>query len=233
MTQIATDRARRTTAALAALTFLAVGACGSRPVTEETSYSIDQPLSALVVDARAASIAIVVGDGPVTVTEQQHGSRGRPTTTHQVEGQTLRLTESGCGDDELRSCVGYRIRMPEAMSADITASAGAVEINGMAGDIRITTAAGSVEGRGLTSADVKIKTEAGALSLEFAEPPTLVRATTSLGAVELRLPGTTAYAVDASSELGQRTVTVDQDPASAHRIEVRTEVGAVNVAPLP
>ncbi len=224
---------RRTTAALAALALLSLAACGSRPVTEEVSYSIDQPLTALVVDARAASVTIVVGDGPITVTERHHGSGGRSTTTHEVEGQTLRLTESGCGDDELRSCVGYRIRMPEAMSADITASAGAVEIDGMAGDIRITTAAGSVEGRGLTSADVEIKTDAGALALEFVDAPTLVRATTSLGAVELRLPGTTAYAVDASSRLGERSVTVDQDPASAHRIEVRTELGAVTVSPLP
>ena len=36
----------------------------------------------------------------------------------------LRLTESGCGDDELRCDVDYRIRMPMAMSAEITAQAG-------------------------------------------------------------------------------------------------------------
>jgi DUF4097 and DUF4098 domain-containing protein YvlB len=224
---------RRTAAALTAILVLPLAACSVGLRTEDVSYSIDQPLTALVVEARAASVAIDVGDGPVTVTEQHHRSRGTSTTAHRVEGRTLRLTESGCGDDELRSCVGYRIRMPQAMSADISASAGAVEVDGLSGNLTIATAAGSVEGRGLTSAEVTVETEAGALSLEFAKAPTLVRATTSLGAVELRLPGTTAYDVEASSELGERSVTVDQDPESEHRVEVRTEVGTVKVAPLP
>ena len=224
---------RRTAAALAALTLLPLAACSVGLGTEEVNYSIDQPVTALVVDARAASVAIVVGEGPVTVTEQHHRSRGRSTTAHQVEGQTLRLTESGCGDNELRSCVGYQIRMPQAVSAEISAQAGAVEVNGLSGNLRITTEAGSVAGRSLSSAEVTVETHAGALTLEFAAPPTLVQATTSLGAVDLRLPGSTAYDVEASSQLGERTVTVDQDPASAHRIKVRTEVGAVKVAPLP
>ena len=81
--------------------------------------------------------------------------------------------------------------------------------------------------------EVTVETEAGALTLEFAKAPTLVRATTSLGAVDLRLPGTTAYDVKASSEVGERSVTVDQDPTCGHRIEVRTEVGTVKVTPLP
>lgn len=119
------------------------------------------------------------------------------------------------------------------MAVDVSASAGAVELEGLSGDIRITTAAGSVEGRDLSSLEVDVETEAGALSLEFAQPPALVRATTSLGAVELRLPDTTAYAVDATSNVGGRVVTVDEDPRSADRIEVRTQVGAVSVAPLP
>jgi hypothetical protein len=78
-----------------------------------------------------------------------------------------------------------------------------------------------------------IKTEAGAASLEFAKAPTLVRTTTSLGAVELRVPGSTAYAVDVHTGAGTSSVKVDQDPSSTHRIEVRTEVGAVKIEPLP
>ena len=42
----------------------------------------------------------------------------------------------------------------------------------------------------------------------------------------------TAYDVEASSKLGGRSVTVDQNPESVHRIVVRTELGAVTVAPL-
>ena len=78
-----------------------------------------------------------------------------------------------------------------------------------------------------------IKTEAGAASLEFAEAPTLVQTTTSMGAVEVRVPGTTAYAVDVKTSVGGSSVGVDQDPASAHRIEVHTDLGAVKIERLP
>ena len=69
--------------------------------------------------------------------------------------------------------------------------------------------------------------------LEFAKAPTLVRTTTGVGAVELRVPGSTAYAVDVHTGAGASSVKVDQDPSSTHRIEVRTEVGAVKIEPLP
>ena len=224
----------QTAAALTAITLLPLAACsGGFTTPDELSYQIDQPLTALVIDARAASVAIAVGDGPVTVTEEHRYSSGKPTTAHQVTGQTLQLSESGCGDDDARCDVGYTIRMPKALSADITAQAGAVKLDGLAGDVHVTTQAGAVEGLALTSGEVIVKTEAGAASLEFAEAPTLVRTTTSVGAVELRVPGTTAYAVDVKTSAGTSSVGVENDPASTHRIEVHTDVGAVKIERLP
>lgn len=225
---------KRTTAAILAAVALPLAACVDvSTTTAELNYRIDEPVSALVVDARAAGVAIETGDGPVTVTEEHRYSRSKPTTTHAVDGRTLRLTESGCGDDELRCDVYYRIRMPMATSAEITAQAGAVTVDGLGGNLRVTTQAGAVEGRALTSAEVTIETKAGAASLEFAEAPTSVRARTSAGAVELRVPGTTAYAVDVRTSVGATVVDVEEDPASKHRIEVSTEVGAVKIQRSP
>ena len=225
---------RRTAAAWAAIALVPLAACTAMPATtEKLDYQIDQAVTALVIDARAASVDIVAGDGPVTVTEEHRYSRTKPTTAHAVEGQTLRLTESGCGDDELRCDVDYRIRMPKAMSAEITAQAGRVKVDGLGGDLRVATQAGAVEGRALRSANATIETAAGAASLEFAAAPTLVRARTSAGAVELRVPGTVAYAVDVRTSVGAAVVDVDKNPASKHRIEVQTDVGAVKIERLP
>lgn len=222
---------RRMAAAMTALALLPLTACSDGlATTDQLSYQIDQSLSALVIDARAGNIAIEVGDGPITVTEEHSYSGSRPATAHQVEGQTLRLTESGCRDDGGRCDVGYRIRLPKAMSAQINARAGAVMVNGLAGDLHVATLAGSVEGRGLSSAEVSVTTEAGETNLAFAKAPALVRATTRLGAVELRLPGNAAYAVDVQTTVGDSSVDVDQNPASAHRIEVRSRVGSVKIA---
>ena len=158
----------RTAAALTAVALLPLTACFAGPATTaELSYQIDQSVTALVIGARAASVAIAVGDGPVTVTEEHRYSSGKPNTAHQVEGHTLRLTESGCGDDDddARCDVGYTIRVPKAMSVEITAQAGAVKLDGLAGNLRVTTEAGAVEGHGLTSDQVIIHTEAGVLLL--------------------------------------------------------------------
>jgi hypothetical protein len=225
---------RRTAAALTAIALLPLAACtGGSTTTDEVSYRIDQSVTALVIGARAAAVDIVTGDGPVTVTEKHRYSKGKPTTAHQVDGRTLRLTESGCGDDDARCDIQYRIQVPSSMSADITAQAGAVKVAGLAGSLHVTTEAGAVEGRALTSDEVTVKTEAGATSLEFTEAPALISTTTSVGAVNLRVPGGTAYAVDVRTSVGAGSVSVDKDPASAHRIQVQTDVGAVKIEPLP
>jgi hypothetical protein len=224
----------RIAAAATAVALLPLTACfGGPATTDKLSYQVDQSLTALVIGARAASVAIVVGDGPVSVTEEHRYSSGKPNTAHHVEGQTLRLTESGCGDDDARCDVGYTIRMPESISVDITAQAGAVKLDGLAGNLRVTTEAGAVEGRGLSSDQVVIQTDAGAADLEFVEPPTLSRTTTNLGAVKLRLPGTAAYAVDVRTKVGASSVEVDRDPASRHQITVHTDVGGVQIERLP
>jgi hypothetical protein len=212
---------------------LSLAACTGGSTTDDLDYRLDQPVTALVIGARAANVDISTGDGPVTVTEEHHYSHGKPATEHRVDGTTLRLTESGCGDDDVRCDIRYRIRMPASVSVDITAQAGAIKLGGVAGTIHVTTEAGAVEGRALTSGEVTVRTEAGATSLEFAEAPTLVSTTTVMGAVDLRVPRTTAYAVDVRTSVGASSVNVDKDPSSAHRIQVRTELGAVSIEPLP
>lgn len=220
----------RTAVALSAMALVPLGACSGGPTTtEELRYQIDEPVTALVVEARAAAVAITVGDGPVTVTEEHRYSSDEPITAHHVQEETLRLTESGCSDDNAQCEVRYTIRMPESMSVDITAQAGAVKVDGLAGKLTVTTQAGAVEGRGLASDEVSVKTQAGAASLVFTQPPDMVQTTTGLGAVDLRLPGTTSYAVDIRADVGANSVDVDQDPASAHRITVRTDVGKVQI----
>lgn len=226
---------RRTALTLTAIaSLLPLAACtGGSTTTDVVDYRIDESVTALVIVARAAKVDITTGDGPVTVTEEHRWSQGRPSTAHRVEGATLRLTESGCGDDDARCDVRYRIRVPAAMSLDVTAQAGAIQVDGLAGAVHVATEAGAVEARGLTGDEVVVTTEAGATSLEFAEAPMLVSTTTSMGAVDLRVPSSTAYAVDVSTSVGPSSVHVDEDPSSAHRIEVRTDVGAVSIGPLP
>ena len=218
---------------LAALTLLPMAACGGGTTTDEVSYTIDQSVTALVVDARAASVAIDAGDGPVTVTEKHRYSDAKPATARRVDGGTLQLTESGCGKDNVRCETEFRVRIPSATTAQITAHAGAVKVHGLAGDVHVTTEAGAVEGTGLSGDTVVVKTQAGATSLEFTEAPSTLQATTEVGAVEVHVPGAAAYAVEVDTDVGKSTVTVRKDPASPHRIRISTQVGAVSIEAQP
>ena len=86
---------------LTGLALIPLAACSDgRPVAEttETSYQIAQPVTTLIIDARTAVVTIEAGAGPITVKEIQRWSHRTPTTSHRVDGNTLRLTESGCGD---------------------------------------------------------------------------------------------------------------------------------------
>jgi len=196
---------------------------------DRQSYQITDRIDALVVDARAAAVTLEVGDGPVTVEEIYHSGSDRPTTSHRVDGSTLHLTETGCRDNSVRCGVEFRVRLPAAATADITSQAGAVQVAGLTGNLTVTTQAGAVQGSGLGGDQVRVSTKAGATTLAFTRAPSTVSASTEVGAIEVRVPSGTTYAVDVQSTVGPSDVSVQRDPASPHKIEVRTSVGAVRV----
>jgi hypothetical protein len=229
----------RTVAAAAALAMALVAPAGcaeantrtgGSTTTDQQSYEITEPVDALVVDARAATVIVEGGDGPLTVDETYHFSDDKPATSHRVDGSTLHLTDSGCRNDDVRCDVEFRVHLPAAARTQITSQAGAVRLTGLTGDVAVSTRAGAVEGRGLGGDEVSVETQAGAARLEFAQAPSTVRASTEVGAVEVRVPGDTSYAVDVQTTVGRSDVSVQRDPSSAHRIQIRTSVGAVKVA---
>jgi Putative adhesin len=229
----------RTVAAAAALAMALVAPAGcaeadtrtgGSTTTDQQSYEITEPVDALVVDARAATVIVEGGDGPLTVDETYHFSDDKPATSHRVDGSTLHLTDSGCRNDDVRCDVEFRVHLPAAARTEITSQAGAVRLTGLTGDVAVSTRAGAVEGRGLGGDEVSVETQAGAARLEFARPPSTVRASTEVGAVEVRVPGDTTYAVDVQTTVGRSDISVQRDPSSAHRIQIRTSVGAVKVA---
>jgi hypothetical protein len=218
------------TAGIALVTVAACGGTSGGTITGEESYEITESIDALVVDARAAAVTIETGDGPVTVTEIYRYEDDKPATSHRVDGSTLRLTDTGCRNDEVLCGVEFRVHMPAESSARIDAQAGAVRVTGLAGDVTATTQAGAFEGEALTGDQVSVTTQAGAATLAFSQAPVSVRATTQVGAIEVKVPAGTAYAVDARTNVGGAEVSVQQDQASAHKIQVSAELGSVNVS---
>jgi DUF4097 and DUF4098 domain-containing protein YvlB len=209
---------------------LTFGSCSSaNGKTDEQSYDVAEQVESLIIDARAAAVKVEAGDGAIKVTETYHYSEDKPRTSHEVSGTALRLTESGCATDELRCNVEFKIRVPAATAVQITTRAGAISLADLTGDVTVVTDAGAVEGKGIGADSVSVKTQAGATSLQFAEPPASVEASTELGAIAVKLPSGTSYAVDVSTTAGGSDIKVQQDPASPHRLSLRTNLGAIKV----
>ena len=81
----------RTVVALAALALVPLATACSSPGgtaanTQEQSYEVTEPITALVIDAQAARVIVEAGAGPVTVTEIHRYDDARPTTTEQLVG---------------------------------------------------------------------------------------------------------------------------------------------------
>jgi hypothetical protein len=93
--------------------------------------------------------------------------------------------------------------------------------------------AGLINATGLTSASVSLATRVGAISATFTAAPTAVRASANVGAIRVRVPGTTSYKIVADARVGKTTVSARQSASSGHTITATTDVGAIFVAPSP
>jgi hypothetical protein len=224
-------RALPTVAALA--TALALAGCNAaRKVNEaKQSYQFSEPIVTLKVDARAAQVSITTGDGPTTVTETVRFTGDKPATAHELAGQTLRLTQSGCPAANLTCNVDYQIRVPRLAAAQVTTQSGSVAVHGLAGALDVTSDAASVTGDGLSSSRTTVATKAGFVKLTYQSAPAESTVSTDAGAVELKVPGGPSYAVKITKRLGVDNVTVPQNANSPRKINIRTNVGAVTVSP--
>lgn len=115
---------------------------------------------------------------------------------------------------------------------DARTTNGLVDVAGAQGDLDLHSTNGAVRLTGATSSNVRVETTNGALDLRFTGPPRSLQARSTNGAISVAVPGTTAYAVSATTTNGGVDTTgIRTDPASGNRIVLRTTNGPVQVVP--
>jgi hypothetical protein len=195
-------------------------------------YQISAPVSTAVIISHVGNITVTGGSGPgVSVTQHVYYSRTPPATTRTVSGNTLTVTyhchaQVVCG-------VAYTLAVPRSVAVRATAGAGAVRLTGLAGSLTATADAGNITATGLASASVSLTTRVGGVSAGFTAAPATVQATTNVGAITVRVPGTVSYKVTADTRVGKTTISVPQSASSGHAITATTDVGVIVVAPSP
>jgi hypothetical protein len=235
------------TGAVAALTlsgcYVDVGALEHRTL----SYSVSAPVHALVLNARLGNIDVTGGEqSHVSVTERLSFRGPVPQITHRVSGGTLTLAGNCPGSQTCR--LDYDIHVPSAIPVKISADAGAIQLNGLAGQvtahtnagdislsalsgaIEVTDHAGSIRGQ-VSSAHAALSSTVGGIDVSFFTAPAALTARTTVGSVTLHVPGDVSYAIDAHSSVGSTRISVRAASASPHSITARTGTGSVTIEP--
>ncbi len=217
-----------------------------------TSTATFDGITSVQLDTTFESVDVLGTDGASTVDVERRWtwSTKEPTIRTRQVGDRL-VVSSDCTWSPGMPCSGrVRLTVPVDVAVlggssdghllisgltgavDVHQSDGAIELRDVTGPLRLSTSDGSVRATGLTSERVTADTSDGSVRLEFAEPPTSVRVSSSDGSVEVAVPGDgTAYAVAVTVSDGSRQVDVPTDPASSHRIVVHTSDGSVRVVP--
>lgn len=199
---------------------------------EQNAYTISDPVTQLHLTGKAGSVSVVAGDGPISVTEKLRWTDSKPSTSHNVAGGTLTLTNDGCSQERSvngRCEVAWEIRAPAGTNLDLTSKAGGIKLTGTAGTVVAKTSAGGVDAKDLTSKSVTAQSRAGGVELRFTQPPDLVDASTNAGGVEIEVPAGTGYAVQADSNTGHPEIDVQQDGNSPHKIKASTNAGSIEI----
>src|SRR5689334_4211840 len=194
-----------------------------------TVYRISSPVSTVVVISHVGNITVTGGSGSSTsVTEQATYSKTPPRTTRTISGKTLTVTYD-C-PSQLVCAVAYAVKVPRGVTVQAQASAGAVTLTGLAGNVTATAKIGIIYATGLSGAAVSLTAYGGGISASFTSAPATLRAIARVGSVDLRVPGTVSYKVSADAHVGHAEVGVRQSSSSGHVITATTDVGSIKVS---
>jgi hypothetical protein len=206
-----------------------------RPVqgVSQTSptYAVSAPVSTLVVSSGAGAVTITGSQrSTVAVTEQIQFSSRPPAMTRTLAGKTLTLGYQ-CPHESL-CAVSYHIQVPRDVAVRVTSGAGEIQLSSLAGTVTASSGIGLISAADLTSRTASFTTSQGEIDAVFTAAPMTVHATTNQGAINLRVPGTVSYDVNAPpGELDSAIVTIPRSSSSRHVIDATCKTGSLLIGP--
>ena len=212
------------------------------------SYTVAGHVTTLVVTNQAGDVAVTGGSSDtISVTERISFRGTAPATSHRSAAGTLSLS-SNCPAAETCT-VDYTVTAPRATTVRIADGAGTVTLGSLggpvtarvkAGNIRLSSLAGSVaassnagsiSGQHLSSATASLHVSAGRIDVAFSAPAAAITATTDVGAITVRVPGTVQYHVITSATVGGVHVSVSRSTAASRTITASTKTGSISIEP--
>jgi hypothetical protein len=213
-----------------------------------SSYSLSGSPRTLVVNAHIGSVHVTGSDsGKVSVTERISFRGTAPSVSHRVAAGTV-ILDSSCPAFETCT-VGYDITVPRAMTVRVTSNVGEIRLRSLSGQVTAHTNAGNIDlgaisgpleatghagvirGQDVSSPRATLHSSAGTIDMAFTAAPATLTATSDVGSVTLRVPGSLSYNVTTNVGVGSTHVGVTRSPASPHAITAGTRTGSVIIEP--
>lgn len=219
------------TLALTAAAALAFAATEAFTKEETKVQTLGAGVGQVVLHADAGNVRLVGSTAPrVTVRSESRWLFRKPKVTAERQGETLVL-RGDCPQQALRERCGadFTVEVPFNVDARVDGDAGDIEVNDLAGNIRLRTNAGDIVGSGLQPATVRVHTDAGDVGLAFDTQPALVDAFSDAGDVSITVPEG-EYRIDTATDRGKVTLDgVLRNDRAVHRIIAETRAGDVTI----
>ena len=192
------------------------------------AYTISSSLTTLVVTGGVGEVSVTGSEHSTTsVLDEISYSSTPPVLTRMVTGKILTLG-SYC-PVQPRCVVNYDIQVPRGVAVRVRLQTGTIRLSGLAGQVTATTGVGTITALDLSSRTVSLRTGVGEVDAGFTVPPDTVQASAEIGEINIGVPGTVSYQVDAQAN--QTVINVAESTSSRHVITASTDVGAITVVP--
>lgn len=177
----------------------------------------------VVVDRDASTVHVDVEPTVAHVGGLFFGRRAQPVRL------VAFVPETGLRAQLVTSAGRIAVKRLREVELEMSADAGAIDLDDVEGRLQLVTSAGRIEGRGIAGT-IEASTDAGSIRLEIAHlAPGRHHVTTSLGSVRLELARGMPVQVSAHATMGSARVDVRSTPGAAAQLEVNAELGSVRV----
>lgn len=203
------------------------GGFGTVPATTtySESFNVDSP-ARLIVDGRVGNVEIVAGEGSTIRIDAQLTAYGSNPARAEELLRELRVRTSQTGSEVHFEAgwsdpaggwrgqspkVDVRIVVPVRTGIELTHDVGDVSISGTQGDVDVQTDVGRVTLRDVRPLEsLQVETDVAEIQFEGALTQGAgYELTSDVGAINLRLPANSRFAIDASSDVGGVSVDFD------------------------
>lgn len=209
---------------------VAAGAASTVPEmvrdADEEVFALPEGTVELDLRGGAGDVVLREGGEPGIVAEKHWSFREPEVRVSTVGGVTSASLDCSSAARLGQCWADWAVTVPAGMPVVVRAGVGDVDVAGLTGAVTVHGSVGDVQVGGAPSS-LDVSTSVGSVDVVLSEPASSVRLRTSLGDVDLRLPGDVAYDVDARSAVDAPVVEVETSSASEHDVEVSTSVGSV------